>query len=275
MNEVELAGMYDLHIHSAPDLVARCIDDIEAARQAAEAGMAGILLKSHYTLTSDRAQIAERIVPNIKVYGALTLNESVGGLNVSAVETALQLGAREIFMPTISAANHLRGEKRQGGISILDEQSNLAPLLKEILALVSDYKAILGTGHLSGDEIKILVKTAKKEGLKKIVITHPELPLVNLSLDEQYHLSGNGVYFERCYASTFPLSGNVPLEQIARDIKEIGASSTLLTTDFGRADYPLPAEGLQAFIANLKKVGIEEKEIELMTKENPRRLLEG
>jgi len=274
MNEIELAGMYDLHIHSAPDLVARCIDDIEAARQAAEARMAGILLKSHYTLTSDRAKIAERIVSNIKVYGALTLNESVGGLNVIAVETALQLGAREIFMPTISAANHLRAERRKGGISILDEQGNLVVVLKEILALVSDYKAILGTGHLSGDEIKILVKTARKQRLKKIVITHPELPLVNLSRDEQYHLRKKGVYFERCYASTFPLSGDVPLKQIARDIKEIGASSTLLTTDFGRADYPLPVKGLQTFVANLKKMGIKEKEIELMTKENPRRLLE-
>ena len=275
MNEIELAGMYDLHIHSAPDLVARCIDDIEAARQAAEARMAGILLKSHYTLTSDRAQIAEKIVPNIKIYGALTLNESVGGLNVFAVETALRLGTTEIFMPTISAVNHLRSRKKKGGISILDEDGSLVPPMKEILNLINEHNAILGTGHLSGDEIKILVKTAKKQGLKKIVVTHPELPLVNLSTNEQYHLSGNGVYFERCYASTFPLSGNVPLEQIARDIKEIGASSTLLTTDFGRADYPLPVKGLQTFVANLKKLGIEEKEIELMTKENPSRLLEG
>jgi len=274
MNEIELAGMYDLHIHSAPDLVARCIDDVGAARQAAEAGMAGILLKSHYGFTCDRAQIAEKVVPNIKIYGALTLNESIGGLNVAAVETALRLGAREIFMPTISAANHLRSRKKKGGISILDEDGSLVPAMKEILNLINEHNAILGTGHLSKREIKILVGAAKKQGLKKIVVTHPELPLVNLSLDEQYHLSGNGVYFERCYASTFPLSGNVPLEQIARDIKEIGASSTLLTTDFGRADYPLPVKGLQTFVANLKKVGIEEKEIELMTKENPRRLIE-
>ena len=267
--------MYDLHIHSAPDLIARCIDDIEAARQAAEAKMAGILLKSHYAFTCDRAQIAEKIVPNIKIYGALTLNESVGGLNVSAVETALRLGTTEIFMPTISAVNHLRSRKKKGGISILDEDGSLVPAMKEILNLINEHNAILGTGHLSKREIEILVGAAKKQGLKKIVITHPELPLVNLSTKEQQHLSGKGVYFERCYASTFPLSGNVPLEQIARDIKEIGASSTLLTTDFGRADYPLPVKGLQTFVANLREFGIEEKEIELMTKENPRRLLEG
>lgn len=274
MSDTGLAGMYDLHIHSAPDLIARCIDDIEAARQAAEAGMTGILLKSHYTLTCDRAKIAEKIVPNIKIYGALTLNESVGGLNVAAVEIALRLGAREIFMPTVSSANHLRAEKKRGGISILDGRGNLVPVLGKILALVNDHKAILGTGHLSPDEIKVLVKTARKQGLKKIVITHPELPLVNLSTEEQRHLRGKGVYFERCYASTFLLSGNVPLEQIARDIKEIGASSTLLTTDFGRVDYPPPVEGLRAFVANLEKLGIEEEEIELMSKENPRRLLE-
>jgi len=176
---MDISGAFDLHIHTAPDIRERCVDDIEAARQAKEAGMAGILLKSHHFITSDRAKIAEKIIQRIKVYGALTLNYSVGGLNIFAVEDALKLGAEEIFMPTTSALNHIKnmeGESR--GIKIIDDNKILLPEVKDILSLIKQYGVILGTGHISKEEISILVKEAKKQGLHKIVITHPELPMV-------------------------------------------------------------------------------------------------
>lgn len=163
INEIDLSGMYDLHIHSSPDLSDRCIDDLEAAEQAEEAG---ILLKSHHTLTADRAIIAAKGVSNLKVYGSLTLNDAVGGLNVAAVETALKMGAREIFMPTISASNHEGKHGGNTGIDLLDRASMNS--LREILSLVKDYDVILGTGHISKEEIEYLVRMALGQGLKKL-----------------------------------------------------------------------------------------------------------
>ena len=176
IDEIDLSGMYDLHIHTAPDVSDRCLDDLEAAEQAEDAGMAGILLKSHHTLTADRAVIAAKGVSKLKVYGSLTLNDAVGGLNIAAVETALKMGAREIFMPTISAANHRGRRGRKTGIDLLD--CAFVDPLREILSLVKDYNAILGTGHISKEETRFLVQMALGQGLKKIVVTHPELPLV-------------------------------------------------------------------------------------------------
>jgi len=272
MTAVDLVGLYDLHIHSSPDLIPRRVDDIEAAQQAAEAGMSGILLKSHCTITADRATIAAKVIPGIDVYGSLTLNEAVGGLNVEAVQTALDLGAREIFLPTVSAANHRESQTQKGGISLL--RDNLLPALKEIIDLVKQRNAILGTGHVSQDEIQLLIKIAADQGLGKIVITHPEHPIINLKITDQKYLTTQGVFFERCYASTFPQCGNIPLEQIVLSIKEVGASSTILTTDLGIAGLPLPVDGLQKYITKLLELGVSKEEITIMLKENPNRLIE-
>src|SRR5262245_32349398 len=87
--EFDLRGVIDMHLHCAPDVEPRLADDIQTTRAAAEAGMRAIVFKSHVTQTADRATIAERVVGNIRVFGGLTLNYPVGGLNPAAVELAL------------------------------------------------------------------------------------------------------------------------------------------------------------------------------------------
>jgi hypothetical protein len=270
MNEgVNLTGVFDLHIHAAPDLHPRCVDDLDAVRQASAAGMAGILLKSHYTMTADRARIAEKVVCGTKVFGSLALNDAVGGLNPAAVEVALRSGAREIFMPTISAANSRT--QRERGISILDAAVKNA--LREILALIKQYDVILGTGHLSREEIHVLVSMALDQGLQRIVITHPEHPLIALSVEEQQGLGRKGIFFERCFACTFPRFGGIGLERMAADILRVSISSTLISTDLGIEGYPKPVEGMKSFIAGLQEHGIGDGQIETMARRNPAFLL--
>ena len=64
----DITGLIDPHIHAAPEHIPRLLDDISLARQALEAGMAGIMIKSHTTLTADRATIAGSVVPGILVF---------------------------------------------------------------------------------------------------------------------------------------------------------------------------------------------------------------
>ena len=105
--------------------------------------MAAILLKSHVTLTADRAAIAEEVVPGIRVLGGLALNEPVGGLNPAAVEAAIRMGARQIWMPTMSAANDVAYYRRlrpgdasqKRGITILNEEGGILPVVHDILSL--------------------------------------------------------------------------------------------------------------------------------------------
>src|SRR5260221_9657367 len=118
--DIDLTGTIDLHLHTAPDVRPRKLDDLEAARQAASRGMRAILLKSHVTLTADRAALAEQAVPGVRVFGGLALNAPAGGLNPAAVEMALAMGAAQIWMPTESAVAEPH-PKPPPGLSILNE----------------------------------------------------------------------------------------------------------------------------------------------------------
>jgi len=56
-------------------------------------------------------------------------------------------------------------------------------------------------------------------------------------------------------------------------MKLVGAEYCIMTTDFGQIDNSPAPEGMRAFIRALLQGGIEEKEIEIMVKKNPARLL--
>ena len=92
-------GAVDYHVHVAPDFVARRITDVDLARRCLETGQAGFGLKSHYTPTTERAQVVAAAVPGVVVLGTITLNRAVGGLNPLAVEVAARQGARDRLVP--------------------------------------------------------------------------------------------------------------------------------------------------------------------------------
>ena len=74
-----LRGAFDTHVHIAPDVVERRIDDLTLARRFAELGLGGFQLKSHYTSTAERAAVVRAAVPGVEVLGAIALNRAVGG----------------------------------------------------------------------------------------------------------------------------------------------------------------------------------------------------
>lgn len=234
--------------------------------------MRAVMIKSHVTLTSDRATMAEQVVPSVHVFGGLALNYEVGGLNPVAVESALRMQARQIWMPTKDAANNRRVKGGSGGISLLDDDGNLQAPVLEILALISESDAILGTGHISTEETFALVRQARLQRVDKILITHPESPSSWMQLNAQRELADEGVLFERCYYSS--LIGGAPVEEIAGNIRRIGVASTVLATDLGQTDTPSPVEGMRIYLAQLVAAGISVGEITRMAGEIPARLLD-
>ena len=273
-SDLDLTGMIDVHVHTAPDLLPRTVDDVGLARAAAAAGMAAVLLKSHHTLTADRAAVVETVVAGVRVFGGLALNEAVGGLNPAAVEFALAMGAREIWMPTRDAAHGRAQQGLAGGISILDPDGSLRPVVGEILALIRDAGAILGTGHLSTGEILALVRRARAMGMHKILITHPECRLSWMEVETQRAILSEGVFFERCYLNALPGGdAEVSVAEMAAHIRAVGVASTVLSTDLGRAGAPAPVEGMRAYLHGLAAEGFTGDELRLMAGENPAYLL--
>ena len=269
-----LEGAVDLHVHSAPDVDRRRFNDLELAQAARKAGMGAVLIKSHQNSTVERASLVSQCIPGIRVYGGLVLNETVGGLNLAAVQLALQLGARQIWMPTRSARNHRQYHAQQGGITILDDEGQLLPVVEEILRAISQSSCILGTGHLSPEETSALVDAATRLNIHKILVTHPEWGPTYHSIEAQINLSRRGnVFFERCFVSTTHLCGCVPFETIERAIAETGVAHTVLSTDLGQPETPPPADGFRLYAERLRSTGFSVDQIRTMMQANPERLL--
>src|SRR5262249_43318299 len=85
-NAQTLSGAIDMHAHADPDGTPRKIDAIDLARLAKERGMRAIVLKNHYEPTQTLAYIVRKEVPGIEVFGGISLDLTVGGVNPAAVE---------------------------------------------------------------------------------------------------------------------------------------------------------------------------------------------
>lgn len=269
-----LENAIDIHVHSSPDVDPRRYDDIELAREAARAGMAAVLLKSHQNSTVERAILASKIVPEIRVLGGLVLNQTVGGLNPEAVRVALALGARQIWMPTRSALNHRRHYGLAGGISIVGPDGQIAEEVLAILDLIAPTPCVLGTGHLSPQESCALIEEGLRRGVRRIVVTHPEWSGTYFPIELQSQLASRWpVQFERCFVSTTHRCGFTPLSTIADAIAAVGVGSTILSTDLGQPDTPPPAQGFRLYAEQLRSYGFSSAHLYQMMALNPAHLL--
>src|SRR4029079_2417534 len=123
----------------------RSVDAFQAAREAADAGHRALVLKSHDSPTASLAWAVQREGGGISVFGGICCDREVGGLNPAAVEVALRLGARIVWLPTLLSKPHYRSGivppiRLPGpGISVTDADGALLPETAEVLSLVRDH----------------------------------------------------------------------------------------------------------------------------------------
>jgi Family of unknown function (DUF6282) len=286
-------GAYDMHVHIAPDTVERRIDDVSLARRCRELGLAGFQLKSHYTSTAERAAVVRGVVPEVEVFGAVTLNRAVGGMNPLAVEIAAREGARTVWLPTVDSLNEMTGahelapgakppvwmrlqqELRDQGVEIepvrvVDADGALLPETHAVLEAVKRHGMVLATGHLSRDEILAVVDAAIDVGIETIVITHPEFPAQDIGVEDQIELAGKGALLERCF--TTPHTGKVTWERIFEAVRATGVEHSVLSTDLGQVFNPPVEDGLALMADRFLDAGFDEEEIRTMAVTNTQRL---
>ncbi len=93
----------------------------------------------------------------VRTFGGITLDHQVGGLNPFAVEHALRLGAKIVWLPTVAShQDYLNGlGPRLGypgtGIRTTGDDGNLLPVVREILDLVAEHDAVIATGHAAAE----------------------------------------------------------------------------------------------------------------------------
>jgi predicted TIM-barrel fold metal-dependent hydrolase len=280
-----LKGAIDFHIHTGPDIYPRRVNDIEAARQAKRAGMRAVLIKSHATITADRAQIAG-FVAGFPVFGGVALNWQVGGLNKYAVECAAKMGAKQVWMPTTHAANYLKYvdhvpmfakamPKDIKGIRILKEDGRLVAEIGPILEAIARNDLILATGHLAPEEGIALIREAKKAGVGRIVVTHPGASFVNYSAAQMREaLNAGATFLEHVFNDCTPqVADPLPPSALGDAIKAIGSEHCIMSTDSGQVVNPPPVKVMTRYIQEMLEYGFSEKAIRTMTAENPARIL--
>jgi len=284
---ISLDGAVDLHCHPYPDLFPRLADDVDIVLAARDAGMKALVLKCHHESTVSRAYLVQRMVPGIRVFGGVVLNSYVGGINPAAVEAALRLGGKEVWMPTVDAGYHAQihggtggydnqrgGRQAAEGIWVTDREGRLHPEVKDVIALVAEHRAILGTCHLSPAEIVALVREARDVGVEKIVVTHPFFKVPNLDLDTLEELARLGAMPEFGYCTISPAWQYAAPAKIVAAVRRVGAERCLLVSDTGQRHNPLPSEALRVFAQTVFEKGLSEAEVTTMTARNPSDLLD-
>jgi hypothetical protein len=288
-----VAGAYDLHVHVAPDVIGRRIDDFTLAKRFRDEGMAGFVLKSHYNPTAERAAVVRKAEPGADVLGAVTLNSPVGGMNAVAVEIAARSGARVVWFPTVDAINQrksraadppgaapppwaaLQDDLAAQGIEaapvhVLDSDGAVLPEVRDVLSLIARHDLALATGHLGGEEILAVTAAATEAGVRRIIITHPEFTSRRLPVREQAALAERGALLERCF--TTPYTGKVSWETMVENILAVGPRHSFLSSDLGAPSGPPVEDGLALMADYLLKAGFSEDEVHVMAVENTRAL---
>ncbi len=275
MGKVSLQGVIDMHVHSNPDIRHRAYDDFELMEAGIRAGARAIVIKTHQGTTVDRAFLCNRhneIVHqgdnDFTMFGSVTMNRQMGGINPWAVESGLKLGAKVIWLPTQSARNNMmkRNQDPSGCVEVVRD-GKVVPELSDIFRLVKDYDVVLGTGHVSPEECFRVVEAARDAGVKKLVVTHPEWWMVGMSLEDQVRIVKDyDVILEHCFAQ--PMGGgkyksNLPMNLEA--VEACGYKNVMVSTDGGQVENPNWEIALEQYMQYLSDHGVGEDALRYMT----------
>jgi hypothetical protein len=272
LTENLLRNVIDIHIHTSPDVRARRLTDLALAAEARRVGARAIVIKSHVVTTMDRAAIVREAVPGIDVLGGIVLNPHVGGLNAVAVDTAIKLGAKLVWLPTSFSSNERKRQGKHDGIETVAD-GKVVPALVPILKMIAEAGIVLATGHLTPAETLVVVEEARKLGVEKIVVNHPEWTTVDMSIDDQRRLLPFGVFFERCYARNVGGKYDKNFRRNLDAMEAVGFDSTIVATDGGQVENPMWSEALAEYIDFLRQAGVPQATVDRMTQTNPARIL--
>ncbi|MBQ6621808.1 MAG: hypothetical protein IJH75_03145 [Mogibacterium sp.] len=300
-----LKGVIDVHIHGAPlgGWLAGRPTIVQTCIEASEAGMKALVFKDHNTMVNNCAIIVQDFLDRmakdkaaqgieftpVQMFGGITLNNSVGGMNKRAVQVAPDYGrCKEIWLPSLDAAHQREAMGLDGGIRVSDCKGTLTQEMMDILDIMAEYndntrgeRVCLSACHVSNEEKFDILAYINKRGLDvKVLMDHVTQEMTLLTPAEAKQMIDMGGYLEFAECSCVPWPGmqdwviafDYSFNLIKELIAEKGPDHLVLITDAGQpGNEPVP--GWKNFIKTLLAQGVSEENINIMAKQVPEYLL--
>ena len=267
-----LTGAIDMHAHSDPDGVPRSIDAIDLAKLAKSRGMRAIVLKNHFHPTAALAYAVRKEVPGIEVFGGISLDLTVGGVNPAAVEwmTKVKGGyGKVVWLPTYDSEHQVTSSGQHRPFARVVKDGQVVPEVRQVMAIAAQHSLVLETGHSSPAEALIIIREARRQGVQNILVTHAMSPEVGMSVPEMKEAAKMGAYLEFVWVKpdSDAAKAYVPA------IREVGPEFCVISSDLGQPANPLHPDGLLQLYEFLHSHGFSVAEIDRMAKTNPAKLL--
>ena len=282
-----LRGSIDIHAHGGSEPFERiCMED-DMLQDFAGAGMRAAVIKTWYTPSASRNALLQRQIDQwtgerglepLRVFGGITLNQSVGGLNPNAVERCLKYpGMKYVWLPMVDSYHHRRvvyDDQTGEGIHLLDGKGKVLPALREIFRIVADNDLVLASGHYPYAETSIVFEEAIRCGVKHLEVVHPAHihSKTTIAQMKEYAREGVKMMLSGLGTLTFPLHESSPY-YAAKMIHEVGADHFVYGSDFGQIHNPRHIVGNRWMIQILLAYGVTRGEITKIFKTNPARHL--
>ncbi len=284
-----LVGAIDLHCHSGPAAMPRILDHHEAMLDCAAAGFRALVYKDHFYLGTPHAILLEKLFPDtgVRLFSGIALNNAVGGINPHAVDHATKIGAKIVWMPTLSAENHIAQASGQAKtfpktsqkmldpipLSALDTSGKVSDATRQVLDLIAEADIILAGGPLPASELHMVFEEARRRGVKKMIVNHPTY-VVGCSDEDIRQLVGLGVYMEHSICMFVEgRSKKYGPDKLAHLIHTAGVDRTLLCSDLGLTGSPRPVDGYREIVEILLGLQMPEADIRRLIGANAAALL--
>jgi hypothetical protein len=273
LTDPALVGAIDLHAHCDPDSYPRQGDGFDVARLAEDRGLRGVVLKNHYTETAGLAYLVRKYgTPGIEVFGGLTLDLPIGGVNPQAVRYLVDVAGhygRIVWMPTHDGEHEITYLKQGRPFVRVAKDGQLLPEVLEVLSLIAQNDLTLATGHVSAEEALLIIREAKKRGVQRIIVTHPLMApqYTYMSSAQLLEARSMGAFIE-VVARNITGSPDDRARVIAA-IRLVGPESTFISSDAGLPGAPNHTDALVLAARVLREEGFPESALTLMFKQNP------
>ena len=173
-----------------------------------------------------------------------------------------------MWLPTFDAESQVKLTKQNRPFVSVVKDGKAVPAAVQVMEVAARHNLVLETGHSSPAEGIILIREAKRLGVKNIVVTHALTNMGGLyTIPQMQEAAQLGACLEIVY-------GNADVIRASADaVKAIGARSFIVSSDLGQPSNPLHPDGLLEIYRGLAQQGISSADIDLMSKTNPARVL--